>query len=564
VRGRVCRGGTSAAASRVLANIGVAAIIGLFAAFSPGAAAAASAAYSITKGSATPSLVAPGDTVVIKADFSLAKAGTVTIYFEIRDSSGNAIKASKSYPNQVFSARQVRSYTWDPKVPTSNWSAGTYKVDAKILAADGSTLLPLKGIGSFDVTMTPPNPAPVPTPPPTDGELYYVDSANRSGVYLGTSDTPWQSLEQVNGASIGPGDTIIFNCGGVWTGNLQVSKIGVTYRAADNCATRPQIKNPGVYYGNAIDVTGSNNIIQGLLITDAHEAGVKIEANAHDNWVSNNEITRTGTGVMVKGEHNLMTGNYVHHLNMIVNDSQRRTDYGAVCFWLEAGHNEVAYNRGISCKAESIDFGYDGGFVEVWKNGGDSYIHHNYAQNTNGFFELGADGTGSAQNIRVAYNVIVNVTGPGSGTSVCFNTGSYKIEVGNFRFENNTFVSTAGHPDAYGVFGCRDDLSMLRLSNNIFYSDVQIAYNGSLIHDHNLYYMVNMVRGADVGYTLGNGELTEKNPLFMNIGAGDFHLQSDSPAGSAGIFLDLDYTRDFGGVLLNGVWDIGAYKYQQP
>ena len=69
-------------------------------------------------------------------------------------------------------------------------------------------------------------------------------------------------------------------------------------------------------------------------------------------------------------------------------------DYGAVCFWVQAGNNEISYNRGINCRASSYDFGYDGGFVEVWENGDNSYIHHNYAQNTNGFFELGSGGSG--------------------------------------------------------------------------------------------------------------------------------------------------------------------------
>jgi hypothetical protein len=572
-RGRANRTVMSAV-TRLLAKVGAVAIVVLFTTFTPERAAAAPAAYSITNGSATPSLVAPGDTVAIKADFSLAKAGTVAIYFEIHDSS-NAIKKSQPYPNQVFSARQVRSYTWDLKLPTSEWSsAGTYNVVAKILAADGTPWV--SGIGSFAVTTTSPNPTPVPTPPSsTAGQEFYVDNEKGNDLYEGTSWTAaWKSLGKVNvkAGTFQSGATIHFRCGGVWTGNLQVSSLGaegapITYRADapdGTCPIRPQIKNPGVNYGNAIYVTGSYNIIQGFLVTDAHEAGVKIEANAHDNYVSNNEITRTGTGVMVKGQYNHMTGNYVHHLNMIVNDSQHWTDYGAVCFWLEAGNNEVSYNRGISCKAESIDFGYDGGFVEVWQNGDNSYIHHNYAQNTNGFFELGAGGTGSALDIRVTYNVIVDVTGPGSGTSVCFNTGSYNITVGTFRFENNTFVSTHGNPDAYRVFGCRSDLSALQLRNNIFYSDIQIANNGTLKHSNNLYNMVNMKSGSGMGYTLGSGELSA-DPHFVNLGVGDFNLKSDSLAIDAG--MDLGYTMmDFENVLVpqtisSKLPDIGAYEF---
>jgi hypothetical protein len=400
------------------------------------------------------------------------------------------------------------------------------------------------------------------------GREFFVDDASGSDSNGGASSTdPWKSLGKVNSTAFLPGDAVNFKRGSVWTGNLQVKSSGtagsrITYQAYGT-GTAPQIRNPGVKYGHAVDVAGNYNVVQDLLLTDAHEAGVMIQQNAAQNVVQRNEITRTGSGVTVSGQSNLLTGNYVHDLTMIVNDSTPGTDYGAVCFWLQASQNEVSYNRGINCRAPSQDFGHDGGFVEIWQSGDNSYVHHNYAQNTNGFFELGAGGDGSAQNVRVAYNVIVNVTGPGSGTSVCFNTGSYNISVGAFRFENNTFVSTAGHPDAYRVFGCRSDLTALQVRNNIFYSDVQIADNGDFAHSNNLYYQVNMVNGSGVGYTLGSGE-ESASPLFVNMAGGDYHLQLTSPAIDKG--MDLGYTNDMEGIpipqtLMSFLPDIGAYEF---
>jgi hypothetical protein len=397
---------------------------------------------------------------------------------------------------------------------------------------------------------------------------YYVDS-NGSDTNSGTSSgAPWKSLDKVNATAFQPGDVINFNRGSTWTGNLQVRNSGtsttpITYQAYGAAGAAPQIKNPGVNYGNAIDVTGRYNVVRGFLLSNAHEAGVKIEASGAGNVVTGNEITLTGTGVMLSGQYNLVTGNYVHDLTMIVNDKKPHTDYGAVCFWVQAGNNEISYNRGINCRAVSHDFGYDGGFVEVWQSGDNSYIHHNYARNTNGFFELGTSGGGSGQNIRVAYNVIVDVTGPGSGTSICFNTGRYNINVTGFRFENNTFVSTAGDPDAYRVFGCRSDLSALQVRNNIFYSDIQIANNGNFTHSNNIYNMVDMVSGSGVGFALGSAEAAA-DPVFVSLEQGDYHLQMSSPAVDAG--MDLGYTLDFEDVPVpqpaGGLPDIGAYEYK--
>src|SRR5262245_39377639 len=107
------------------------------------------------------------------------------------------------------------------------------------------------------------------------------------------------------------------------------------------------------------------------------------------------------------------------------------------------------------------------------------------------------------------------------------------------------------------VFQCRTDLSPLQVRNNIFYSNIQIADNGNFTHTNNLYYMID---GADVGYTLGPGEKTG-NPLFVNVGAGDFHLQAGSPAIDAG--LCLGYTKDFENktVPVGAAPDMGAYEF---
>jgi hypothetical protein len=238
---------------------------------------------------------------------------------------------------------------------------------------------------------------------------------------------------------------------------------------------------------------------------------------------------------------------------MIVNTPGGDDDYGAVCFWLNAGNNEVSYNVGINCRAPSYDYVYDGGFVEVFNQGDNSYIHHNYAENTNGFMELGGSGGRSVRNMWVAYNVMVN-----TDSALCINTSS--IAVTDLKFDNNTFVNTANDGFVSQVFPCTNALSALVVRNNIFYSNLQIASNGNFTHTNNLYYIVNQIGGSGVGYTLGSGEKTG-DPLFVDVGAGDFHLQAGSPAVDAG--LCLGYTKDFEDkpVPVGAAPDMGAYEY---
>jgi hypothetical protein len=391
---------------------------------------------------------------------------------------------------------------------------------------------------------------------------YYVDNTSGSDSNSGTSSAaPWKSLSKVNRTTFQAGDTINFKRGGVWRGNLEIKNSGtpnlpIIYQAYGTGAA-PHIQNPGVNYGHDIDVTGDWNVVQDFLLTDAHEAGIFIATGADHNLIRNNEMTADGTGVMVLGQFNLLTKNDVHDLTMIVNTPGGvDDDYGAVCFWLSAGNNEVSYNQGINCKAPSYDFGYDGGFVEVFNQGDNTYIHHNLAAYTAGFIELGAGaGGGSAQNATVAYNVMYN-----TGSAVCMHTGgSPAITVTNFKFENNTFVNTANEGLTDRVFICTEDYSALQARNNIFYSNLQIANNGNFTHTNNLYSIVNQVSGSGVGYALASGEKTG-DPLFVNVAAGDLHLQAGSPAIDAG--LDLGYTRDFEGntVPQGAAPDMGAYE----
>jgi len=399
---------------------------------------------------------------------------------------------------------------------------------------------------------------------------YYVDTSGSDGNSGTSASAPWQSLGKVNSVAFQPGDVINFKRGGVWTGTLTISRSGVsgnpiTFQAygTGNApllrrATGPESSG----WTRTVVIDGSWIVLQDFLITNAHEAGIYLNTAANHNVIRRNELTATGYGAAIYGQFNLITENDVHDLHIIENNAGGG-NYGAGCFFFQqagSGGNELSYNRGVNCRAPDSFFGFNGKFIEIFNNGDNLYIHHNYAENPQGFFEAGANGgSGSAVNVRMVYNVLVNSRADAAQplTTFCFNTGSFGITMSNFIFDNNTVYQQTGDGSIWRMFGCNSNLSFMTMRNNIFYGDVQIANTGSFTHTNNLY---NMVSGSVVGYALGAGERTG-NPLFVNLAARDLSLQALSPAIDAGA--NLAYATDFSGkpVPLGLAPDIGAHEF---
>jgi hypothetical protein len=387
---------------------------------------------------------------------------------------------------------------------------------------------------------------------PAHATSYFVDSVAGNDTRTGLSDaTSWQSLSKVNSFAFNPGDVVNFKRGGTWTGTLTISRSGVSgnpivfqdYGSGNAPLIRRASSPETGGLTRTVVINGSWIVLQNFLITNAHEAGIFLGTAANRNVIRNNEITATGYGVATYGQFNLVTQNHVHDVHMIITNAGGG-NYGAGCFFFQqagSGGNELSYNRAINCRAPDPFFGINGKFVEIFNNGDNLYVHHNYAENAGAFFEAGASSGGTAANVRIAYNVFVNSHASAAQpvTTFCFNTSSFSITIANFVFDNNTVYQQTGDFGVYRIFGCSSNLSFVTARNNIFHSDSQIANTGSFTHTNNVYHMTG---GSSVGYTLGAGERTG-NPLFVDIAARNLLLQPLSPAIDVG--LNLGYTRDF-------------------
>lgn len=339
---------------------------------------------------------------------------------------------------------------------------------------------------------------------------YFVNSVSGNDTHTGTErQKPWQSLTPVHATSFQAGDTINFERSSVWNTGLEIDDSGsadkpIVFRAIGE-GNKPVFTNAGKMT-NAINITGKWVVVEGFFIKDASYAGVHLAKGADHNIVRNCEMTNCGGGVMINGSYNLITQNYAHDLVMIKNTQGGDDDYGAVAYWVFAPCNEIAYNRAVRCRAPCYDYGSDGGFFEVYKNGDSTYVHHNYAEDCNGFLEIGG---GLARNITVSHNVSVD------NGEFTFHLGKkFKADIQNFVLENNTIIAKKGtkwHSLLGWAGGAPESNTLIMRNNTIILGGEKpekISKISGFTHESNTYFLLD---GATLGYDIGKNEVIHKS-----------------------------------------------------
>jgi hypothetical protein len=412
---------------------------------------------------------------------------------------------------------------------------------------------------------------------------YYFDNNAGSDTNSCTDKTtPCKSFDKINSLAYMPGDTILFKRGSVWstqTKGLIISRPGNTaapiiFGAYGEGTVKPVLENPSGSNGQKTDVvtiksSASYVIIKDLLLQNSFNAGVMVQDGANHITVSDSEITGVGVGIMTFGQNNIFTRNYIHDLHLIVNTEGGDDDYGAVGIEIYNDNNEISYNRLENLEAPSYDYGLDGGAIEIYQHGDNSYIHHNWSRNSEGFMEISADPNqaASANGIVVAYNIIIN-----SRDLTAFHaTGDkFAMPTDDLRFENNTFVDTRAYPEPPCIIwvGGTPTAGALKMRNNIFYlgsyGSILAASNMSFTwtHSNNLFYYVTpLAQGSWYPYHMDTTEKTA-DPLFVNVGAADFHLSPGSLAVNNG--MNLGYSSDFDSKTVpeGSAPDIGVFEYR--
>ncbi len=283
--------------------------------------------------------------------------------------------------------------------------------------------------------------------------------------------------------------------------------------------------------------------------------GVCVWLMGENNQLLNSEVTDCDIGIMLFADNSVVRGNLVYDLDRMAVDSEDTGVYanavgGAEGIFISGSNNEVAYNQFINCKAEAAwqgDGGYDGGATEVVASEGEVVsnlrVHHNFAYNTCGFFEV--SGFGTFADSEFYYNVSVD-----SSWAMLLQVNETTLS--NIRWENNTFVH---HADAYSP-----SITMIYQAevtpNTVFFDNNLVIFDGAPTY----------MGGVDSNISASNNLIVESVPGVVNI-AGINPADFDLVAGSAAIDQGLTvagHTLDFLNRVVpdpSGATDIGAFEY---
>jgi hypothetical protein len=446
------------------------------------------------------------------------------------------------------------------------------------------------------------------------GTTYYVSSSVGSDSNDGLSSaTPWATLGKVNAVTLLPGDTIKFKRGDSWTGGLRIlatedgtvsDRITLTGYGSTSSA-RPKITGGGGTGGstdNCIRIEGDYVTVDNLEVR-ACGTGTPYGINIFGKHalITNVFAGYNAAGVRFAGsatigyaEYGRLTQSTIENNNVenVNTPSPTNDDSGAFGVLVQASHVSIDHNEINGSRAFSYDYGVDGSAIEIFATAGyalsNIYVGYNYAEDNNGFSEIGKSSSlgsngqyASTDNITYEYNRIGADCGNGpNGNDGC--NESYGITLRgassnygpntNVKIQHNTISvdydeATGGLTDETEGIVCHASCpDSTVIQDNIIVAGYQSIYvdNTNVTATGNL----TLGRVATSSFKLAKASANkwDTNPLF--ISSTNLKLMSSSPAIDYGTIVPSS-GKDYSGITVpldgncdtTAAPDSGAYEF---
>ncbi len=380
---------------------------------------------------------------------------------------------------------------------------------------------------------------------------YYIDQKKGSDQNSGNIKHPWQTLRSFSTHHFDAGDTILFRNGSQFTGNFQLKDSGTEKNpivlSAYGKGKPPRFTNPVFTQenmGRVLEIKGSYIVIEKLFFHDnpvppsglnpklrhsnVTQMGVIfIHKGANYNVVKNCELSNSPIGIRVRGEHNVITNNYLHDADSIT------FHWGSIAIVVVGAGNEIAFNKIHNYGYYGGNFGLDGAAIELdgedkLYDAHDINIHHNVSSNTKGgFIEI----TGMTENVTIAFNVSDDI-----------DKFVGAVGVKNLHIVNNTIIRMRNPDFNQIVFWQLDQFakrnSEFLIENNLIYINDHVRIYDTQLRNwgiksqprrNNLYFSPDTDVTTLMGVTMEASDFV-CDPQFANLRKERFGLKKSSLA----------------------------------
>jgi len=234
-------------------------------------------------------------------------------------------------------------------------------------------------------------------------------------------------------------------------------------------------------------------------------------------------MSNIGLGIVMVGDSNRVDSCTFIDLKNVRNTfgnnfPENDDDYGANGVTLTGNDNLVAHSFFSGNWAESYDYGFSGGAIEMFGSSSRNKIIYNTMIDCNGIMEIGSSKGGMAEDNLLANNLFIN-----NGALTYVNiAGTFAIEASNVQYFNNTVIDIGNRYKDKALFmlnGKPEANTVFNIRNNVFYLTSGIAIVreetdlSKYVHDNNLY---ELKGGSKLNFTPSSREVISTQPIFMD------------------------------------------------
>ncbi|MEU8819138.1 hypothetical protein [Actinoplanes sp. NPDC048796] len=326
-----------------------------------------------------------------------------------------------------------------------------------------------------------------PKPAIPDDDGVHVDCAKGDDGNTGTLAKPLRSIRAATARAAGPGAVIELARGCTWTTTVRL-RGDKTRLTAYGTGPLPVIDGAPTGADSVVVLTGEHQVAENIRVTNA--AGNAIEVRGAGSAVRSSTVDHAGVGVLLKARGATADRVTVRDLHMVLDTPGGDDDYGAIGFAVQASDVEIGHSSCTACRAPSSDYGYDGGFVEVWNYADGLDVHDNTGSDIQGVLEIGGDRPdSSARGIVLRHNTFRD----SHGGLVLHTDGTFAVAAAAIAVTGNT-ITSAGSQDPPILDG---DLSNVTFEGNTVSTASFVSHSEPARHRNN---RIILRAGAELGY----------------------------------------------------------------